>query len=186
MWRKRREPSGEMYDMERKIRSLGICTMALAVSLFALLSPLRAVADDDDPPSRVARLSYRSGSVSFEPAGTDDWVNAVVNRPITTGDKLWADDDSRAELHLGSASVRIAGNTGFSFLNLSDNTTQIQLTAGTLRVRVKHLDENENFEIDTPNLAFSILRPGVYGVRVNDDGNATFIKVRSGEGEVTG
>jgi hypothetical protein len=160
--------------------------VALVAVLFTLLAPSRAVADDDDPPSRVARLSYTRGSVSFEPAGTEDWVNAVVNRPITTGDKLWADNDSRAELHLGSASVRISGNTGFSFLNLNDNTTQIQLTAGTLRVRVKHLDENENFEIDTPNLAFSILRPGVYGLRVNDDGNATFINVRSGEGEVTG
>src|SRR5215469_5519968 len=186
MWRKRREPSGEMYDMERNIRSLSICTMALAVSLFALLSPLRAVADDDDPPSRVARLSYRSGSISFEPAGTDDWVNAVTNRPITTGDKLWADDDSRAELHLGSASIRMSSHTGFSFLNLSDYTTQIQLTAGTLRVRVKRLAGNENFEIDTPNLAFSILRPGVYRVSVNEDGSSTIVKVRNGEGEVTG
>src|SRR5262245_36954298 len=172
--------------MGRNPRSMGVFTVALAAVLFTLLAPSRAVAEDDDPPSRVARLSYTRGAVSFEPAGTEDWVNAVVNRPITTGDKLWADNDSRAELHLGSASVRISGNTGFSFLNLNDNTTQIQLTAGTLRVRVKHLDENENFEIDTPNLAFSILRPGVYGVRVNDDGNATFIKVRSGEGEVTG
>src|SRR5215469_15834721 len=186
MWRKRREPSGEMYDMERNIRSLSICTMALAVSLFALLSPLRAVADDDDPPSRVARLSYRSGSISFEPAGTDDWVNAVTNRPITTGDKLWADDDSRAELHLGSASIRMSSHTGFSFLNLSDYTTQIQLTAGTLRVRVKRLAGDENFEIDTPNLAFSILRPGVYRVSVDEDGNSTIVKVRNGEGEVTG
>jgi hypothetical protein len=175
-----------MYDMERNIRSLSICTMALAVGLFALLSPLRAVADNDDPPSRVARLSYRSGSISFEPAGTDDWVNAVVNRPITTGDKLWADDDSRAELHLGPASIRMSSHTGFSFLNLTDNTTQIQLTAGALRVRVKRLADNENFEIDTPNLAFSILRPGVYRVSVNEDGNSTIIKVRSGEGEVTG
>ena len=172
--------------MERKIRSLSMCTMALAVGLFALLAPTRAVADDDDPPSRVARLSYRSGSISFEPAGTDDWVNAVTNRPITTGDKLWADDDSRAELHLGSASIRMSSHTGFSFLNLSDYTTQIQLTAGTLRVRVKRLAGNENFEIDTPNLAFSILRPGVYRVQVDEDGNSTIIKVRSGEGEVTG
>src|SRR5215469_7415762 len=186
MWRKQREPSGEIYDMERNIRSLSICTMALAVSLFALLWPLRAVADDDDPPSRVARLSYRSGSISFEPAGTDDWVNAVANRPITTGDKLWADDDSRAELHLGSASIRMSSHTGFSFLNLSDYTTQIQLTAGTLRVRVKRLAGNENFEIDTPNLAFSILRPGVYRVSVNEDGSSTIVKVRNGEGEVTG
>ena len=44
-----------------------------------------------DPPSRVARLGYLSGAVSFSPAGEDDWVQATINRPLTTGDRLWAD-----------------------------------------------------------------------------------------------
>jgi hypothetical protein len=154
--------------------------------LVALCAPQRAWADDDDPPSRVARLGYMHGSVSFQPAGTDDWVAAIVNRPLTTGDKLWADSDSRAELHIGSASIRIASKTGFSFLNLTDNTTQIQVTAGTIRVRVKHLDDNENFEIDTPNLAFSVLRTGTYRVNVNEAGDSTVIRVGGGEGEITG
>jgi hypothetical protein len=162
------------------------------LSLFALILtvafivPSYAAADDDDPPSRVARLGFIDGSVSFQPAGTDDWVSAVVNRPMTTGDKLWSDQDSRAELHIGSASLRLSSNTGFSFLNLTDDTAQLQLTAGTLRIRVKRLDENDTFEVDTPNLAFSILRPGTYKIHVNDDGNATAITVRGGEGEVTG
>ena len=165
---------------------LKLATLLGLALLIAFVVPQQALADDDDPPSRVARLSYASGSVSFQPAGTDDWVSAVLNRPITTGDKLWTDDNSRAELHIGSASIRIAGDTGFSFLNLSDDTTQVQLTSGTLRVRVKRLEENENFEIDTPNLAFSILRPGVYRVHVTDNGDSTVIRVRGGEGEVTG
>ncbi len=172
--------------MGKHLKSVSVFSMALVVALFSLFAPLRAAADNDDPPSRVARLGYARGSVSFQPAGTDEWVNAIVNRPVTTGDKLWADHDSRAELHIGSASIRIAGNTGFSFLNLTDNVTQIQLTAGTLRVRVKRLDQNETFEVDTPNLAFSVLRPGVYRINVNEDGNTTVIKVRGGEGEVTG
>jgi len=157
--------------------------LGLALTIVAL--PTRAAADDDDPPSRVARLSLAQGAVSFEPAGTEDWVAAVVNRPMTTGDKLWSDNNARAEMHIGSASLRIGGNTGFSFLNLTDNVTQIQLTDGTLRVRVKHLDENETFEIDTPNLAFSVLRPGVYRITVNQDSQATIIRVGGGEGEVT-
>src|SRR6516164_11029035 len=162
---------------------LALCTLAFAASI---LAPNRAAADDDDPPGRVARLSFVRGQVSFSPSGTDDWVAAVVNRPITTGDKLWADRDSRAELHIGSASLRISSNTGFSFLNLSDNVTQVQLTAGDLRLRVKRLDENETFEIDTPNLAFSILRPGTYRVNVNEGGDTTVIKVLGGQGEITG
>src|SRR5262249_15019102 len=119
-------------------------------------------------------------------AGTDDWVDAVPNRPMTTGDKLWADSNSRAELHLGAASLRISSTTGVSFLNLTDDTTQVQITEGTLRVRVKRLEENEVFEIDTPNLAFSILRPGTYKINVNQGGDVTLIQVRDGQGEVTG
>jgi hypothetical protein len=166
--------------------SLKLTSLWSLALMVAFVAPQRALADDDDPPGRVARLGYTHGAVSFQPAGTDDWVSAVVNRPITTGDKLWADQDSRAELHIGSASIRISGNTGFSFLNLTDNIAQIQLTAGTLRVRVKRLEENETFEIDTPNLAFSVLRPGTYRVEVNEGGDATIIKVRAGEGEITG
>ncbi len=158
-------------------------SIALAAAFFA---PQRAAADGDDPPSRVARLSYANGTVSFNPAGTDDWVSAVLNRPITTGVKLWTDNGARAELHIGSAAIRLSSSTGFSFLNLDDRMAQIRLTEGTLDVRVRRLEQDETFEIDTPNLAFSILRPGNYKINVNEAGDTTFVTVRDGEGEVTG
>src|SRR5947199_9244722 len=102
--------------MRKKVLNLvSLLGLALAVALFP---PQHAGADEDDPPNRVARHSYTHGNVSFEPAGTDDWVTAVVNRPMTSGDKLWSDNGGRAELHLGSAAVRLSSNTGFSFLNL--------------------------------------------------------------------
>ena len=69
----------------------------------------QARADDDDPPTRVARLAYAQGSVSSEPAGTNDWVAAELNRPMTTGDKIWSDNDGRVELQLdGSLLQRLA------------------------------------------------------------------------------
>jgi hypothetical protein len=165
------------------LKIVGLLAVALAASF---LAPQRAAADDDDPPSRVARLAYSSGAVSFEPAGTDDWVSAVVNRPITTGDKLWNDNGARSELNIGSAYIRLGSNTGFSFLNLTDNTTQLRITEGTLNIRVRNLDTDETFEVDTPNLAFSILRAGNYKINVNEAGDTTVIVVRNGEGEVTG
>ena len=166
------------------LKWMSLMSVALAVLLFAAE---RAVADnDDDPPSRVARLAYTGGSVSFNPAGTDDWVTAVVNRPMTTGDKLWSDDRSRAELHLDTAVIRLSDHTGFSFLNLTDEITQLRLTEGTLYIRVRRLGDDETFEVDTPNLAFSILRPGRYRINVNEAGDATIVAVRDGQGEVTG
>src|SRR5260370_18530509 len=105
-----------------------------ALALLAMFCvPQRAAADNDDPPTRVARLSHVDGSVSFKPGGTDEWVTAGVNRPMTTGDKLWADRDSRADLHIGSASLPLGASTGFSFLNVYANTAQLQSTESTLR-----------------------------------------------------
>ena len=171
----------------RLTKSLGFLTIVLAATLavpqfvFA-----QQDSDGDDPPSRAARLSYTGGAVSFEPAGTDDWVTVVNNRPITTGDKLWTDRDGRVELRFGSTAVRLDGQTGFSFLNLDDRSAQIRVTEGTVNIRVKRLDDDESIEVDTPNLAFTVLRPGSYRITVNEAGDTTFVKVRGGDGEVTG
>jgi hypothetical protein len=145
-----------------------------------------AAADENDPPIRVARLAYVEGSVSFQPGGTSEWVAPPINRPLTTGDQLWSDRDSRAELQLDGSSLRLSANTAVTLLNLSDTVTQIQLSSGTLLLRVLRLDDNETYEIDTPNLAFSVLRPGVYRISVDGNGNSTAVLVRRGQGEVTG
>src|SRR5580692_2098040 len=155
-------------------------------ALLATTFPQWAAAQDNDPPGRVARLNYTHGSVSFQPAGESDWVSARVNRPMTTGDRLWVDDGARAEMHLGSATIRLDARTGLSFLNLDDRTTQIQLSEGTLSIRVLRLDRDETFEVDTPNQAFSVLREGQYRLEASEDGNSTMVTVRAGEGEVTG
>jgi hypothetical protein len=126
------------------------------------------------------------GSVSFQPAGEQDWVQAVANRPMTTGDKLWADKDSRAELQLGSAVIRLSENTGFSFLNLDDHTVQIQLTSGTINLRVRRLDQNDAYEVDTPNLAFTVDGPGNYRLEASEDGTYSVVSLRDGQGQATG
>jgi hypothetical protein len=169
-----------------RTRALHWVTLVALLAAALLSAPRPASADDDDPPGRVARLSFIKGQVSFNPAGTDDWVGAVVNRPMTTGDKLWTDQDGRAELHVGSAAIRLGATTGFSFLNLTDHMMQLRLTEGTTNIRVRRLGGDEAIEVDTPNLAFSILRPGLYRINVNEEGDTTMVTVRDGEGEVTG
>ena len=167
--------------------------LLLASFFFVLQRTTIAIAQDQgdedqgqDPPGRVARLNYSEGSVSFRPAGEDDWVTAVPNRPMVTGDDLWADENSRAEVHVGSAAIRLGPKTGITFLNLDDNTTQIRLAQGSLIVRVRHVDDDDTYEIDTPNTAFSLLQPGEYRVDVSQDGSQTITTVWHGRGRVTG
>ena len=164
-------------------RSLLVMVACLA---FSGLGASLAAADENDPPIRVARLAYVEGSVSFQPGGTGEWVAPPINRPVTTGDQLWSDRDSRAELQLDGSSLRLSANTAVTLLNLSDTVTQIQLSSGTLLLRVLRLDDNETYEIDTPNLAFSVLRPGLYRISVDGTGNSTAVLIRRGQGEVTG
>ena len=157
---------------------------AVVCGLVATAGISTARADDADPPGRVARLSLAEGSVSLQPAGVNDWTNATVNRPLTTGDKIWADRDSRAELDLGIAAIRMGSTTGFSFLNLDDHTAQMNVTAGTVIVHVREAGQDQTFEVDTPNVAVTLLGPGDYRVEVNDAGDATVVKVSDGDAEV--
>jgi hypothetical protein len=177
--------------MRKNLKKFGWWGAVLGLALAIVTVPIRATAQDqgddqDDPPSRVARLGYMQGSVSIQPAGEDDWVGAVSNRPMTTGDKLWSDQGSRAELQLGSAVIRLSENTGISFLNLDDNTVQVQLSSGSINVRLRQLDDNDSFEVDTPNLAFTLSQPGSYRVEASQDGTYSVVTIRDGEGEATG
>src|SRR5204863_2106964 len=136
-----------------------------------------------DPPERAARLSWIERNVSLQPGGVDDWVPANLNRPLTTGDRLWTEAGARAEVHIGSAAFRLNGRTNFTFLNLSDGIAQVELSAGTLSVRVRNLAAQGNIEIDTSQAAFALLEPGEYRIEVNEQGDATLFTVRAGEAE---
>ncbi len=176
--------------MNKKLGKLGFLGACFAFALTAAVLPLCLTAQDgdegNDPPTRVARLGYIEGSVSFQPAGVDDWVQAVPNRPMTTGDQLWTDQQSRAELQLGSAVIRLSENTGFSFLSLDDHTVQMQLSSGSINVRVRRLDQDDYFEVDTPNLAFTASQPGSYRIDASPDGGYTVVSLRDGAGQATG
>lgn len=154
--------------------------------LFLLAATAFIAAAQNDPPGRIGRVTYLSGEVSYRPGDVDDWVPVDINRPLTTGDHLWTDEGARLEIHIGNAGLRLNSRAAFEFLNLDDNNVQIRLAQGSMIVRLRNLGEDESFEVDTPNLAFSLLRPGDYRIDVNPDAQSTRVLVRNGEGEVTG
>jgi hypothetical protein len=138
-----------------------------------------------DPPSRVGRLNFITGSVAFQPGGASDWVPAAINRPLTAGDQIFADEGARAEIHIPGAAFRLGSRTSFEFMNLDDRIVQVRLSEGSLGVRVRRLEGSESVEVDTPNLAFTILRPGDYRIDTDADNYQTSVTVRSGDGEIT-
>ncbi len=139
-----------------------------------------------DPPGRVARVQYMSGQVSMQPGGVNDWVAASMNRPLTTADRVWTDKDSRAELNVGDGFIRMNSETSLTLTNVSDSTVQMELDQGVLEVTVRHLEKGQIYEVDTPNLAFTVMKTGVYRFDVNPGQDQTWVTVRSGYGEATG
>src|SRR5579864_9313468 len=157
--------------------------MHVLLALFVSSAALSAFAD---PPSRAVRLQYISGPVSIQPGGVNVWVEAVVNRPLTTADRVWTDKAAKAELHLGSAALRLNAETSMTLTNVTDEMVQVELDQGTLNLHIRHLFGGETYEIDTPNQAFTILKAGDYRFDVDPNADTTSVIVWHGEGEANG
>ncbi len=151
----------------------------LSLGLF-VITPLHA-----DPPSRVGRVSFLQGNVSFRPGDVDEWTDASLNYPLTSGDHLWTDDASRAEVEAGSQVIRMAPFTAISLLELDDHTLQLRLTQGSVDLRVRELGSEDQVELDLPNGTVSVLEAGSYRVDVDSTGRENArITVREGRADV--
>src|SRR6266567_6945298 len=174
--------------MKKMRTGFSIAVLAAAILLLLQIVPA-ALAQDydrDDPPTRAGRIGFIQGSVSFQPGGEGDWVQAVPNRPLTVGDNLWVDRDSRAEVQIGSTSIRLGPETSLTFLDLGNDVTQLRLSTGSLYFRVRRFDRDDRFEVDSPNLAFNVAQAGEFRLDVNQNGDQTVATVWRGAAEVTG
>ncbi len=154
----------------------------------ACLGQLNAVAraEEPDPASRVARVSYIKGDVYTQTVDDDDWSDARINQPLTSGDQLWTDKSGRAELQMGGTTLQVDADTQLQLLELSDEVAQIRVTQGLVNVRVRNLSKRDTVELDTPHAAVSVMETGTYRIEVADQDNVTVVKVRAGSVDVAG
>jgi len=141
--------------------------------------------DDNAPdaPARAARPQYMTGSISIQPKGEGDWASGELNRPLTNGDNVWADKNSRAELSVGTGLIRIDSESSLTLTNIDENSVQLQLHQGALIVHVRRLYDNEVWEVDTPDQAFTVSKPGDYRFDVDPNADTTVVTVWGGEGK---
>ena len=144
--------------------------------------PSRAAAPPDGEIAQtVARISLVAGGVSFARGDDPDtWEPADLNVPMTLGDRVWTGDDGRIELQVhGGNVVRLAARTDLQALNLTDAVKQLSLALGTASFSIRRLSDDEVFEVDTPNAAVTLERPGDYRIDVNENGDSR-VQVRRG------
>ncbi len=148
----------------------GACASAAALVVVAAAtvagsSPAMAAYDSSnnvDPPGRVGRLSEITGQVWMFSPGAGEWAAAVRNRPLTSGDRLSTDSGARAELHIGSTTVRLDSGSELEVLQLDDNRTVLQLHSGSTSVRLRQRDTAAQFELRTAEGRFRAQRTGRY------------------------
>ena len=132
-----------------------------------------------DPPGRVARLSEFTGQVWLYNADSgSEWVSAVRNRPVAAGDRLATEPGARAELQLGSTTVRLDSNTELEVSALDDERLSLQLVSGSATAHVVDLAGAGQFDLSTDEGRFMVQRAGSY--RFDRDGNASRVTVYSG------
>ena len=122
-----------------------------------------------EPDSRVARISYVSGEVSYQRGDDEGWNDVRVNTPLVTGDSFYAPEGARAELDLGRGIViRVDGGTEVELVNNSRDVAQLGLNGGVLDLSVRSFPSDFTLELDTPTGAATILEPGRYRLDMND------------------
>ncbi|MBS0288382.1 MAG: hypothetical protein JSR17_13880, partial [Proteobacteria bacterium] len=140
-----------------------------------------------DPTIGVARLSDVKGDVSFLSGSVNEWVTAKRNRALIPQDTLWNDIDSYASLQVPNATLCSGQNSLVSILNIDDFLVQLQLTQGTLDIFIGHYDNDQEYEISTPNLVFHAYQPGHYRITVDSEGKSTTtVNVLEGGAQIYG
>ena len=162
----------------------------LGILLIAVPS-LRAQNDvSGDPPNRVARISVIQGNVSLEPNGVNDFSQAEINYPLTSGDRVYVDNTSLGELQTAGLAVRLGNGADVTLSSLTDNIAQFGLAQGSIRVRTRSLasfnGSQATVEVDTPNGAILVDQPGDVRVDSYPQDDTTVVTVSSGAVEVTG
>ena len=177
-----------MWKLSRRssvVVSLGLVVMAgFAVALLAQDAGDPAV--QADPPSVVARVSVLLGNVSIEPASVDQFSAAEMNYPLTTGDRLYADVGANAELQTDTLAVRLGQSTDLTVTAMTDTLAQFGLAQGSVHLHSFSLDPGQTVEMDTPNIAVTVLQPGDVRVDVDAASDTTTVTVVAGQVEVDG
>ena len=142
----------------------------------------------NDPPERVGRLGAFAGQVTLQTADSRTREAALRNYPLSSGDRIFTADDSRAEVSLGSALLELDDHTDLEVLALETDLARVQIRSGRVLL---HVGDSFNaargkvgsVEVQAAQVTAHLEQTGDYQVTVAPDGR-TDIVVLAGEASV--
>lgn len=141
---------------------------------------------DPDPPARVGRISFASGTVLVRDEYYGDSRAAIVNWPVTSGNTIATMAGARAEVRIGSTAIRLDGETELEFGALDDEQVRLRLLRGTVAARVREPEQARQFELITPQGRIGLQEAGAYRFETGRAPEATAVTVFQGAAAFVG
>ncbi|GGY91420.1 DUF6600 domain-containing protein [Pseudoduganella plicata] len=161
--------------MPRKILHFMLLAALVAVSSLALA----------DPPARVGRIAVAEGSVTVRtPDGTES--GSLLNWPVSTDHHVTTAAGARAEVRVGSAAIRLDGDSDLEFEQLDDDVMRLRLHYGTASIRLRSAEMLGGFELNTPQVRVLLTEPGLVRVEAERTPDTTLVSALQGTAQVEG
>lgn len=168
----------------KRVRLFGLSFLLLALSALPVFAAN----------VRIVRLSVAQGDVQIDRNAGEGWEQAIVNMPVIGGARIYAAEQSKAELEFeDGSSVRLAGPAQITVTQLSNGpkgapVNVIQVNSGEVYVNAR-LSHHDDFRIvDAEGMSFTITKRS--RLRFIVDQQTASLAVMSGEavgqtGEIT-
>ena len=164
----------------------GLMGLVWLLAAWLAVGAAHAATAPGELPALVGRLSAVQGDVRWLDRDGGGWLGSTAgqplrNWPLATGDRLRTGPDARAELRLGSTTVRLGAHAELWLTRLDEQAVVLHLQDGTAALRLAEFD-GDGFgpvEVTTTEGRWLPLRPGSY--RLDRDADATQATAWRGE-----
>jgi hypothetical protein len=137
-----------------------------------------------DAPARVGRISLLSGPVTLTDFAADEESDASLNWPLTSQQRLTTGRLGRAEVRIGSTSLRLDGDSVLDFNRIDDEVIQVTLQHGSAALRVKNREQLREIDFLTPRERVILEDVGRYRIDVDRTAGVSAITVNVGSARV--
>jgi hypothetical protein len=138
-----------------------------------------------DPPDRVGRVAFLSGTVSLHQPDENGWIVAEVNYPVIAGSKLSTESEARAEIDLGGYALRLDGSTELALTRLNSQEAFAALYNGRLALHLTTTANAELVRIVTSRGVLELKSAGDYQIDAGDDTAPTQMTIVDGQAELS-
>ena len=152
------------------------CCLLLVCLVWLPASSARAGNVAGELPALVGRLSAVQGDVRWLDRDSGGWVASTAsqplrNWPVASGDRLRTGVGARAELRIGSLTVRLGSDAELWLQRLDEQALVLHLESGTLALRLPVVDGDAfgPLELSTREGRWLPQRPGSYRLDRQDD-----------------